>query len=381
MINKNNYKNNSKTLIPVNEGLFGFGSAAKPSMQLTADYIRGASNEDIANILVEYANYFMDKTNSDANKAVDAFVSNIAELLKAVKEDVKTGFNFFNSFGLAIKNSIMGKYKSIKGNTKNLGNLLIFSVAALVKCGVSGYDTAIRALSNVYNIINTFLSEAWTAFIEKFDAAKDNIVNFIQKANDNIKLFLAVAGAVFYLISMKVTGAAQAFQGFINKILTSVKNNSLFAVFIVRTWFGTKSQELLNFVSTTFNDVKQTCVNVWNKLEKPVLQAWKKTTESLLNWMSNIKLGMDLLNQKIKDITTNVKNSAIGAKDNMASAVIKKAVRSLNKQNYPLDKVMDMVKAAYNESVTINNGKHSLNESLFMHALKRQVKRYNRLNS
>ena len=350
-------------------------------MQLTADYIRGASNEDIANILVEYANYFMDKTNSDANKAVDAFVSNIAELLKAVKEDVKTGFNFFNSFGLAIKNSIMGKYKSIKGNTKNLGNLLIFSVAALVKCGVSGYDTAIRALSNVYNIINTFLSEAWTAFIEKFDAAKDNIVNFIQKANDNIKLFLAVAGAVFYLISMKVTGAAQAFQGFINKILTSVKNNSLFAVFIVRTWFGTKSQELLNFVSTTFNDVKQTCVNVWNKLEKPVLQAWKKTTESLLNWMSNIKLGMDLLNQKIKDITTNVKNSAIGAKDNMASAVIKKAVRSLNKQNYPLDKVMDMVKAAYNESVTINNGKHSLNESLFMHALKRQVRRYNRLNS
>ena len=52
MINKNNYKNNSKTLIPVNEGLFGFGSAAKPSMQLTAEYIRGASNEDIANVLV-----------------------------------------------------------------------------------------------------------------------------------------------------------------------------------------------------------------------------------------------------------------------------------------------------------------------------------------
>jgi len=84
--------------------------------------------------------------------------------------------------------------------------------------------------------------------------------------------------------------------------------------------------------------------------------------------------------QKIKDITANVKNSAIGVKDNMASAVIKKAVRSLNKQNYPLDKVMDMVKAAYNESVTINNGKRSLNESLFKHALKRQVRRYHHLN-
>ena len=137
----------------------------------------------------------------------------------------------------------------------------------------------------------------------------------------------------------------------------------------------------MSFVSTTFNDVKQTCVNVWNKLENPVLQVWKKTTEALLNWMNNIKLGMDLLNQKIKDITTNVKNSAIGAKDNMASAVIKKAVRSLNKQNYPIDKVMDMVKAAYNESVTINNGKRSLNESLFKHALKRQVRHYHNLNS
>lgn len=48
---------------------------------------------------------------------------------------------------------------------------------------------------------------------------------------------------------------------------------------------------------------------------------------------------------------------------------------------YPLDKVMDMVKAAYNESVTINNGKRSLNESLFKHALKRQVRRFHNLNS
>ena len=137
----------------------------------------------------------------------------------------------------------------------------------------------------------------------------------------------------------------------------------------------------MNFVSNTFNDVKQTCVNIWNKLEKPVLQIWKKTTESLLNWIANIKLSMDFLNQKIKDVATNVKNTAVGVKDNLVSAVIKKAVRSLNKQNYPLDKVMDMVKAAYNESVTINNGKCSLNESVFKHALKRQVKRYHNLNS
>ncbi len=68
-----------------------------------------------------------------------------------------------------------------------------------------------------------------------------------------------------------------------------------------------------------------------------------------------------------------MKKSAISLKDVGAAKIISSTVKALNKENYPLDKVIELVTKAYYESLFVSNSQVMLNESMFKSRARRYV--------
>ena len=82
---------------------------------------------------------------------------------------------------------------------------------------------------------------------------------------------------------------------------------------------------------------------------------------------------MEAIGAKIADMADSVKKGAISLKDAGAAKIISNTVKALNKENYPLDKVIDLVTKAYNESLFISNSQVMLNEAMFKSRAHRYV--------
>ena len=372
MIKNKKFKN--KRLIPVNEGMFGFETFDKPNTQLNGDYIVEASVEEIAAVLPEYSLYLISKNGGNINVAVENLIQ-YHNKINLVNEDTDKGvlLKYFNAYTLSVKNGIMGKYKSLKDDKVNLGNHILFSVAYLVHYGMATNGPVIKALADMYNMLNAYLNEGFNAISSNFDKA-DNINSFIKKAEDNIKMFLVINMVIADLVATNMTGASQAFSQYFKKISDSVKKESLFAVFVVRTLFANKNQIINELVSKTFDSVKKECVEIWNKLDKETLQQWKGVCERYLNWVNTIKF-VEISKEDNGRVfaagkEVNKEGSQLLKNPEEIQNVLKDTVKKLNKEKYPLDKVIDVVKQAYNESVyVIGGGKKMLNEGKFHKAI------------
>ena len=119
--------------------------------------------------------------------------------------------------------------------------------------------------------------------------------------------------------------------------------------------------------------MKRTCEEVWNSVSSAVSKAWKNACGKIVDFLNSVKATMEAIGAKISDMANSVKKGAISLKDAGAAKIISSTVKALNKENYPLDKVIDLVTKAYNESLFISNSQVMLNEAMFRSRARRYV--------
>ena len=241
----------------------------------------------------------------------------------------------------------------------------LFRIAWLIKLSVNGWDKAEAALKSLYGSVASYLKEAYASIVEKIGEKKEQIAEKYAQFKDTISLYMKVAAAAVIALANGLKGAAEAFEAWVKKIAADAKAKVLFAVSIVRSWFAAKQEAIKNWVSKTYADAKAAAIEAWNALEGKVVKAWNGAVEKATDFINDCKATMEAIAQKIKDFAEETKNKAISLKDAGAAQIISKTVKALNKENYPLDKVIDLVTKAYNESIYVDHNRLMLNEAKF----------------
>jgi phage-related protein len=376
-INENRYSNygyeNS-----VNEGLFNRESEPEePKVKITADFIRENSAEKVGDVFAQTMAYAMAKFGYNVGSAIDAVINGtkkggeamkegLVSVLDEIKSDADATKKFFEGVGSAIVKAMKGGYEFTKKVVTAIPNIIVSSIGFLIKLGVSGFDLAKDALKKVYSKIVEFVEKAYEEIKDKLQKAGDALENAYNSIKDKIYIFTKVCWAILLLVGKKVSGAAEAFGDFIKKIFNDAKEKVTAAVMIAKEWLSTKADEVKNYVKETAGDIADGVKEAWNSFSRGVRKAYEEVTDKLADWMNDIKVLMNKIGEKISDLADKAGDKLISVKDATASAVIKKGVKALNKKNYPLDKVIDMVTNAYNESLYSDRyGNVMLNENLY----------------
>lgn len=354
----------------VNEGLFGIGSPSKPSVALTADYIREHTPEEIGQIFFENVIYFMDKAKYEVDSAIDAMNEKMKDIWAEVKNSADTAKNFINGVVYAVKGAISNKYKQVSKYATALPNMVLCGICYLVKLGVSGVDAAKQAIKTLNADIVNFMKKTYDEISEKLSAAGEKLSNVIESMKDKISIFAKVSAAIVVMTAKKIEGIGEDFKNWATDLMSKAKENAVLAVMVVKDWIASKASDVVEFVKSTASDVAEKIEEAWNKIKDDAKKVWEKTTGKLNEWVSNIKVIAANIAKKAGEIAKAAGEKLISIKDAGATTVIKKGVKALNKDNYSLDDVVDMVTQAYNESLYyMNDGSIMLNESAFYRTL------------
>lgn len=354
----------------VNEGLFGIGSPSKPSVTLSADYIREHTPEEIGEIFFENVIYFMDKAKYDVDKAIDAMNEKMKDIWAEVKNSAEVAKNFIDGIIYSIKGSISNKFKQIAKYASALPNMVLCGICYLVKLGVSGIDAAKQALNTLGKDIADFMKKTYDEISEKLAAAGEKVANVINSMKDQISVFAKVSAAIVVLTAKKIEGLGNDIKNWVSDLLAKAKENAILAVMTVKDWVSSKANDVVDFVKSTAAEVAEGIETAWNSIKDDAKKIWEKTTGKLSEWVSGIKVVATNIAKKAGEIAKAAGEKLISIKDAGAATVIKKGVKALNKDNYSLDDVIDMVTTAYNESVYyMQDGSIMLNENAFYKSL------------
>ena len=350
--------------LPVNE-LFGFGggSAKEPQQKLTAEFIKEASNDELAAALAENMNYWMAKGKENVDLALQ---DSIAAIHAACESSKEVAQKVCTAVGAAIKNALTGAKDLAIDGVRGLGRLILMGVAMLVKLANNGIDFAKNTLPAVYNMIVNYLKQVYQSLKDK---TNENGGRLAEK----LKVFYKVAVAAITLVANKVSGAAEVFGKWISDVCNDAKENVLIALYTVRTWFAVKAKAVADYVSETAGSIKQAVVEAWNKLDKSARKMWKEATEKILGWINDVKVSLANLKQKISASVTAAGDKIVAGRDKVLVSGINKAVNIL-KNRYSEDDMVALVRKAYNEGIEFEiDGTCLLNECYYTNTYLKQI--------
>ena len=338
----------------------------------TAMYIHEHAKEEIAEAYYQYSLYLMDKFNQNVDEAINNFFEMVKGEWKSIFASPDDQKKILDAIVISVKSAIMNKYDTSKKYAQAISCHIIFSVAWLIKISITKWDNADIALKWLYGSVASFLMQSYKAIAQKIGNDKEEAERKYVEMKDTISRYMSVANAIIIIIANDLKDAKNTFGVWVDKIAADAKAHKLFAVSIIRSWFAAENETIKEWVEETYNDSKKDAVTVWNDLSAPAIKAWNNALAKAQDFLNKAKATKENMSQKIKQFTEDTKTKAISIKDTNVSKIIQAAVKKLNKENYPLDRIIDMVTKAYNESISVKNGRIILNESRF----NRHIARY-----
>lgn len=325
--------------------LFGFGSdVKKPEATLSVEN----TDEENAEIFLQYCEYYMDKAGSN----IASGVANIMKVCQAVL--VKAPVIVLKGILMVFSRA----YKITKASAAKVAAIVVACYAVLVKLIKSGVKAADEVLTKVKDTLMSKAKGGYASF-------KKNTKAVVKEASDNFVMWAGIASAITMMVAEKLEGAADAFGDWVKSIIEDVKNKVEAAAMLVKTWLSTKSDAVKSYITETGKEIKTAAVEVWNKLDKEVRKAYTKVTETLEKWMGSLKDLVTEIGKKIDDAKEATKSYVIDKKDKALVYSIKKAVKGLS-DKYKEDEVVALVRKAYNENLKPNaNGEFFINECYF----------------
>lgn len=368
--NFNEFEKTLDNYSQIDEGIFGIGSISAPKIELTSDYIREHTPEEIGELFFNNASYWMDNVKGDVNKAIENFCNKTEEIWVELKNQADLSKKYVNAIVLSVKTAISEKYNDIKKYATSLPNVIVFGICYLVKLGVSVFDEAKTAVINLCKDISEYMNKLYSEISNKLKDAGDKMQQVMESMKDKMTIFVKISAGIIVITSKKIAGIGDDLNKWVIGIINEAKANSQLAIMLVNDWVSSKVQEIRNFVENSVSDVADSVKTIWKNISNNVKKTWGKITDKLQDWMNSIKLVAGDIAKKIESVAKSAGEKLISIKDAGASTVIKKGIKALNKKNYSLDDVIDMVTAAYNESVVVmSNGNVMLNETAFYKTL------------
>ena len=341
------------------EGIFGWGSPKKPEQELTADFVRSASSDELATVIAEYLNYWAASASDSVDKALSNSIQTVLGLCKAGGENAaESSKKVLKAIVDAVRMVLRTGGKLAIDGVKGVGRVIMLGVAMCFKLAANGIKAGETAAKYIYKTVADFLTST-------YESLKDKVAKGAEAAKDGLTLFLKVSLAVVLLCANKVTGAVEAFGAWIKGVAKDVADKVTLAVIATRTWFAVTAKEVAEWVKATIGNVRSACVKAWNATEKAVIKLWKNISGKLLEWANDLRMTVAKIGEKIADTITAAGDHIIAAKDKTVVFGIGKAVKALSK-NYSEDDIVGIVRAAYNEDLRVDlNGNVLLNEAYY----------------
>lgn len=359
---KKAYRNIMEAVTPILEAaeeqadlneFLGFGnSVEKPEQELTAETIKSLEINELATCIAEHLNYWMATVGDNIDKAVASATTALFSHCQENKENTK---KIMQAIVVACRNAVSNTYEFLKSTAKGIGRVIMLGAAICVKFTANGIALAKQAITYIYKAVSEKLNDGYKFLKEA-----------AEYTGEKIQLFCKLSAAACYLVAQKFIGAAEAFGDWIKEVLSDVKEKVQAACMVVRSWFSLKATAIAEWVKETAGSVRETCVTVWNALDKKVRQSWNKVAEKFMGWINSFKCTLSKLGDKISDTLTKTGDAIISGKDKVVLSSIGKAVKMLSK-NYTEDDVIAIVRKAYNEGLSFNaDGSCIINESYYI---------------
>ena len=218
----------------LNEGemneLFGWGNGvSKPEQALTAEYVSNASQEELAETIASWLNYWADSAKDGLDKALSSAITPCLQVCQAGEDKAK---KFLDSLRGSVAKGLQNGLESTKNGAKALPRLIIMGVALCVKLAANGVEKAKQYAQSLYQGVIKFTKNLYTTCSEAIEKGWDTV-------KEKAELLGKLACAIFTLVAHKVTGAKEMCAAWIKEIIDAAKQETIMAVLIVRSWFAT----------------------------------------------------------------------------------------------------------------------------------------------
>ncbi len=326
--------------------LFGFGSSsvAKPEKALSLEN----SDDENAELFIQWCAYFMAQAGNNVKKGLDNFIKEFGSVLVKMPKLIVKGVLMLMS--MSIKGAVYG--------ISTIASIILGTISLLVKLTISGIENAKEALKSLYQTLANGLNSFYKWFSGK-------ATDLVSSAKEKVQNWLGIAAGALMAVANKISGAAEYLGDLFKKILNDAKEKKDGAVFMVKTWLSSKSDDIKKWVSDTASDIKSVVVKNWNAMDKKARKTYDNIASKLEDWMKDIKELINFISEKIENIAKATKDFAIDKKDKDLIWGIQKGVKGLSK-NYTEDQVVALVRKCYNENLIPDiKGNYHINEAYF----------------
>ena len=326
--------------------LFGFGSSsvAKPEKALSLEN----SDDENAELFIQWCAYFMAQAGNNVKKGLDNFIKEFGAVLVKMPKLIVKGILMLMS--MSIKGAVYG--------ISTIASIILGTISLLVKLTISGIENAKEALKSLYQTLANGLNSFYKWFSGK-------ATDLVSSAKEKVQNWLGITAGALMAVANKISGAAEYLGDLFKKILNDAKEKKDGAVFMVKTWLSSKSDDIKKWVSDTARDIKSVVVKNWNAMDKKARKTYDNIASKLEDWMKDIKELINYISEKIENITKTTKDFSIDKKDKDLIWGIQKGVKGLSK-NYTEDQVVALVRKCYNENLVPDiKGNYYINETYF----------------
>ena len=326
--------------------LFGFGgsSVKKPAKTLSLEN----TDEENAELFIQWCGYFMSEAGNNVKKGLDKFFKEFGSILVKIPK-------------LIVKGVLMLLSASIKGVTYGIGTvaaIILSSISMLIRMANSGIEFAKESLISLYDTLLKGIQTFYKWFGNK-------AADLVTSAKEKVQLWIGIVAGILMACASKLAGAAQKFGEFFKQICTDAKDKKDGAVFMMKTWLSTKSQEVQEFITNIAGNIKSTVVSAWNAMDKKVRKTYDNIASKLEDWFNIIKELAAATAEKIEAAAKAAKDFTIDKKDKALIWGIQKGVKGLS-DKYTEDQVVALVRKCYNESLIPDiRGNYRINEAYF----------------
>ena len=326
--------------------LFGFGSSsvAKPEKALSLEN----SDDENAELFIQWCAYFMAQAGNNVKKGLDNFIKEFGAVLVKMPKLIVKGVLMLMS--MSIKGAVYG--------ISTIASIILGTISFLVKLTISGIENAKEALKSLYQTLANGLNSFYKWFSGK-------ATDLVSSAKEKVQNWLGITAGALMAVANKISGAAEYLGDLFKKILNDAKEKKDGAVFMVKTWLSSKSDDIKKWVSDTASDIKSVVVKNWNAMDKKARKTYDNIASKLEDWMKDIKELINYISEKIENIAKTTKDFSIDKKDKDLIWGIQKGVKGLSK-NYTEDQVVALVRKCYNENLIPDiKGNYYINEAYF----------------
>ena len=338
---------------PVNE-LFGFGNKVeKPTAAID---LSANSDEQNAEIIIQYMEYYIKKAGNNVEEAIVAFNKEIVPKIVKIPKIIAK----------AIIMVCLGTYKAVT----SVPGLIVLGIVVLARLAKQGIEGAAEALKSVYNRIKEGLKSFYNSFKEKAE-------QLLQDTKDSVKStitrWVAIATAAVALVTQKIEGAAEAFGEWIEQICKDAKEGTLAAVCFVKSWLTTKADEIKSYVGGKVSDARKAIVEKWNETSSAIRKSWNEAVSVVIDILASLKNIAAIVGETIAAAAEKLGDKVVDKRNAMLASGIEKAVKVM-KPKYSEDDLVALVRKAYNEGLQLEaNGTLIINEKYYCTAAQRKA--------